>query len=68
MLTLNIFETIFNELIAFLKDIQYFFINIINQLHKFLNQFMPDEIILIFGILILAFIAIAFFRYVINKR
>ena len=68
MLTLNFFETFARELVNFFKDAQKLFVDIISSIHQFLNKFMPDEVILMFGILIAAFIAIIIFRYVINKR
>ncbi len=68
MLTLNFFETFTRELVNFFKDIQKFLVDIISSIHHFLNRFMSDEVILMFGILIAAFLAIMIFRYVINKR
>ncbi len=68
MLTLNIFETIVNELINFLKDIKSLFIETFSGIHQFLNRFMSDDIITMLGIALAAFIAILIFRAVINKR
>ena len=68
MLTLNFFNTFFTELIDFLKEIQDFIISILTTIHQFLNRFMPDEIILGLGIVLMAMIAIMIFRAVINKR
>lgn len=68
MLTLNFFETFARELVNFFKDAQELIVGIISSIHHFLNRFMSDEVILMFGILIAAFLAIMIFRYVINKR
>ncbi|MCI9280528.1 MAG: hypothetical protein HFJ02_07015 [Bacilli bacterium] len=68
MLTLNIFKTFYEELIDFFKDIKDLFIDILSNIHIFLNKFIPDEIILGLLICLAAFIAIMIFRYVINKR
>ena len=68
MMTLNIFETITNELVEFITDIKDLFIDMASGIHKFLNRFMSDDILILFGIAICAFLAIIFFRYVINKK
>lgn len=68
MITLNIFKTLYNEFIEIIKDIKYFFTDLFSNIHQFLNKFMSDDIITLFGIAIIAFIAICIFRYVINKR
>ncbi len=68
MLTLNIFKTFYEELIDFFKDIKDLVVNILSDLHLFLNKFIPDEIIIGLLICLAAFIAIMIFRYVINKR
>lgn len=68
MLTLNFFETIIRELVDFFTDTKDLFVDMLSGIHKFLNRFMSDEIIILFGIAITAFIAIMIFRYVINKR
>ena len=56
MLTLNFFETITRELIDFFTDTKDLFIDMTSGIHKFLNRFMSDDIILLFGIVIIAFI------------
>lgn len=68
MLLLNIFQTLGRELIDFFVDVKNFFVEILSGIHHFLNHFMSDEIILMFGILIAAFLAILIFRYILNKR
>lgn len=68
MLLLNIFQTLGRELIDFFADVKNFFVEILSSIHHFLNRFMSDEIILMFGILIAAFLAILIFRYILNKR
>lgn len=68
MLTLNFIKTFFIELVDFFKDIKNFFVEILSNIHEFLNRFMSDDVILMFGIIILAFIATLIFRAVINKR
>ncbi len=68
MITLDIIITFAEELMDTIEDISSFFSKLFNSIHSFLNRFMPDEVILIFGILIAAFIAILIFRAVINKR
>lgn len=68
MLLLNIFQTLGRELIDFFVDVKNFFVEILSSIHHFLNRFMSDEIILMFGILIAAFLAILIFRYILNKR
>ena len=68
MLTLNFFEKIGQELVDFFMGMKDFIIGIFSSIHHFLNRFMNDDILIVFGIAISAFIAILFFRYVINKR
>lgn len=68
MITLNIFETIMQELVDFLTDTKDLFIDMASSIHKFLNRFMSDDILVLFGIAIGAFLAIILFRYIINKR
>lgn len=68
MLVLNIFQTLGRELVDFLVDVKNFFVGVLSGIHQFLNRFMSDEIILMFGILIAAFLAIMIFRYILNKR
>jgi len=68
MITLDIIITFAEELMDAIEDISNFFGKLFTNIHTFLNRFMPDEVILIFGILIAAFIAILIFRAVINKR
>ncbi len=68
MLTQNIIITFARQLMDFIKDISNFLKYLFTNIHHFLNQFMADEVILIFVILITAFIAIQVFRAVINKR
>ena len=68
MITLDIIITFARELMDLIEDISNFLSKFFSNIHTFLNRFMPDEVILIFGILITAFIAILIFRAVINKR
>lgn len=68
MLTLDIIVTFARQLMDFIKDTSTFFKNLFTNIHNFLNRFMADEVILMFGILIAALIAIQIFRAVINKR
>ncbi len=68
MVALNIIITFAEQLMDFISDVSNFFTKIIANIHNFLNRFMSDEIILVFGIAIGAFLAILLFRAVINKR
>ena len=68
MLTLDILVTFARELLSFINDVSRFFTEILSNIHHFLNKFLPDEVILMFGILIAAFLAIMLFRAVLNKR
>ena len=68
MITLDIIITFARQLMDFIQDTSEFFTKIFSDIHTFLNRFMSDDIILMFGILIAAFIAIQIFRAVINKR
>lgn len=68
MLTLDIIVSFAEQLMTLIKDISRFFSKLFSNIHHFLNRFMPDEVLLIFGILIIAFLAILLFRAVINKR
>ncbi len=68
MITLDIIMTFARQLMNFIEDVSNFFSNLISDIHTFLNRFLSDDIILIFGILIAAFLATLIFRAVINKR
>lgn len=68
MLTLDIITTFAKELMEFIDDTKTFIVDLFSNIHHFLNKFMGDEAIIMFGILIAAMIAIFIFRLVINKR
>lgn len=68
MLTLSFFKTFYYELIDFFVDIKNFFVDIFANIHNFLNKFMPDDVLVVFMIAIIAFCAILLFRYIINRR
>ena len=68
MLTLDIIVTFAQQLMSLIQDISNFFKNLFSNIHTFLNRFMGDEAILIFGILAAALLATFIFRAVINKR
>lgn len=68
MITLDIIITFARQLMDFMQDASRFFSKLFSDIHTFLNRFMPDEVILMFGILATAFIAIQIFRAIINKR
>ncbi len=68
MITLDIIMTFARQLMNFIEDVTTFFGNLFSDTHTFLNRFLSDDIILIFGILIAAFLATLVFRAVINKR
>lgn len=68
LITLDIIITFAEQLMDFIQNASNFFAKLFSNIHTFLNQFMPDEVILIFGILIAAFVASLIFRAVINKR
>lgn len=68
MITLNIIITFARQLIEFIQDTTRFITKLFSDIHTFLNRFMPDEILIVFGIALMAFLAILLFRAVINKR
>jgi hypothetical protein len=68
VLILNFLDTFYYELRSFFIDIKNIIIDIIANLHSFLNKFMSDDIISIFFIAIVAIIAIFIFRAIINKE
>lgn len=68
MITLNIIETFFRELEDFFGDIKILFGDFFKDIHNFLNRFIADDVLIVFAIAIIAFLAIMVFRYVINKR
>lgn len=68
MLTLDIIITFAQQLMSLIQDVSSFFKNLFSDIHSFLNRFMGDEAILIFGILSAALLATFIFRAVINKR
>lgn len=68
MLILNILDTLANQFASFWADVKDIFIDMFGGLHTFLNKFMSDDAITVFGIIIISLLAIAIFRYVINKR
>lgn len=68
MITLDIIITFARQLMDFIQDTSRFFAKLFSDIHTFLNRFMSDEVLLMFGILITAFVAIQIFRAVINKR
>lgn len=68
MITLDIIMTFARQLMNFIEDVTNFFKNLLTDAHTFLNRFLSDDVILIFGILTAAFLATLIFRAVINKR
>ena len=68
MLILDIIVTFTQELMDFIDDVGDFFSGFFSGIHSFLNRFMADEALLMFGILLAAIIAIFIFRLIINKR
>lgn len=68
MLIANFFQTFYYELIDFFVDAKNTIVNVFSDIHKFLNGFLPDEVLIVFLIAIFAFILILIFRGVINKR
>ncbi len=68
MLNLNIILTFARQLMEFIQDATRFITKLFSNIHTFLNRFMPDEILIVFGIALIAFLAILLFRAVINKR
>ncbi len=68
MLILDIIVTFAQELMEFIDDVGDFFSGFFSGIHSFLNRFMADEALLMFGILLAAIIAIFIFRLIINKR
>lgn len=68
MVTLNILETLAKETKEFFLDMKNGIINIFASIHYFLNQYMSDNVLTAFLIVILAFIFILIFRAIINRR
>lgn len=67
MITANFFQVFYNELKDSFTHVKNMIINILSNIHEILNKFMPDDIIILFGIAIVAFIIIFIFRIVIKK-
>lgn len=68
MITLSIIVTFASQLMDFIQDIVRFFKHFFSNIHTILNRVMPDEILIVFLIAFVAFLAILLFRMVINKR
>lgn len=68
MITLNILETLAKETKDFFLDMKNGITNIFASIHHFLNQYMSDNVLIAFLIVILAFVFILIFRAIINRR
>ncbi len=67
MITANIFETFYRQLVDFFIDAKNIFIDTISYFHKYLNRFFPDDVLMIFLITIGAILLILIFRSIINR-
>lgn len=68
MITLNFIETFRRQLEIFMNDIVWFFKNTFYQVHEFLDKYMSNETILLFGIVIIAICIIQVYKYVTSGR